>query len=272
MMTDNKDLKGIQGNTSDKPDESPSHQQTTETRDETSAGEANSSTSDAPRSSTTKTPESGYSCFRLSRNQIELGLGCASVFLSLASLLLAGWALDIARKELDSLKSSITQQTATAVYSAGLQTSTILIENPKITPYFEDLDVFFAKTITCPNSKSNSRSEEDRAEEWRVQRDKAAMQLATEDPLTQAKVWSYAEFLADFLELAFVNKHLLQTNDWKSWWYYICDQYDASAVLREFCQVRGGKEGRKWYSFVDEVNKSDTEREQFLIDYLKGKD
>lgn len=189
---------------------------------------------------------------------------CLSLFSFLLGIVSLGAAIYIATNEISSLNSSITQQTATDVYSVGLQTSTLLIENPELRKYFEDVNDFFSAKAIPRNLVSGFRTKSQRDEQWRIQREKAENALKNETPKTRAKVWSYAEFLADFLELAFVNRNLLQPDDWKSWWYYICDQYDGSAALREYCRVRGGEDARKWYSFVDEVNKSDAERERFL--------
>lgn len=187
-----------------------------------------------------------------------------NLILGVATLAVTVYVANLAKSELESLKSSITQQTATDVYSVGLQTSTLLIENPELRIYFEDVNDFFSAKAVPRNSSSGFRTKSQRDEQWLVQRKKAEKALKNEAPKARAKVWSYAEFLADFLELAFVNRNLLQPDDWKLWWYYICDQYDGSAALREYCRVRGGEDARKWYSFVDEVNKSDFEREQFV--------
>ncbi len=212
--------------------------------------------------------ESGCRCLGVSNDkslfqEISCGEIC-NLILGIATLVVTVFIANLAKSELESLKSSITQQTATDVYSVGLQTSTLLIENPEIRLYFEDVDDFFSAKTMPRSSLTSFRAKIDRDKEWERQREIAEERLSRETSATRAKVWAYAEFLADFIELSFVNRNLLQPDDWKSWWYYICDQYDGSAALREYCRVRGGKDARKWYSFVDEVNKSDFECEQFL--------
>jgi hypothetical protein len=61
-------------------------------------------------------------------------------------------------------------------------------------------------------------------------------------------VYLGCERIADFTQVAFVQREALPADEWNTWWTYMADQYDESPIFRDYLAKRA-----TWYSFPDAV-------------------
>jgi len=61
--------------------------------------------------------------------------------------------------------------------------------------------------------------------------------------------------IADFSQIAFMQREVLPNEDWNTWWSYIADQYDESPFYRVYLSKRP-----TWYAFLDAVKPQNREK------------
>ena len=86
------------------------------------------------------------------------------------------------------------------------------------------------------------------------------------DRYEQFKVYMACQRIADFSQLAFLQRDVLPAEDWDTWWNYITDQYDESPLYRIYLAKRA-----RWYSpeFVEAV-KPDPRDPTHRAKYYRG--
>lgn len=66
-------------------------------------------------------------------------------------------------------------------------------------------------------------------------------------PDEQTRIYLHCTQIADFLQIAFLQREALPADDWDTWWSYSIDLYDESPIYRDFLAQRP-----QWYVFMGE--------------------
>jgi hypothetical protein len=127
-------------------------------------------------------------------------------------------------EQLTQLRNSLTQNNLTTIYTLGSEILKFQQAHPKLAKFFD-------------KELRPSTTEEQLKEEYE--------KLSEEE---RTLIYLGSEQLADFSQIAFMQRDILPADDWDTWWSYITDQYDESPIYRDFLLKRSA-----WYAFLEEV-------------------
>jgi hypothetical protein len=163
--------------------------------------------------------------------------------LTLAALVVALFmgvrSLRVAEDSLRATSESLRQSNLATIYALGLEVTKFQDEHPKLARFF---DKALRKPIT----------DQELWEEYK--------KLPEEE---QTLVYLGCQRIADFSQIAFVQRDMLPADDWDTWWSYITDQYDESPIYRDFLSRRP-----TWYAFLEAIKSEN--RAEYYRGYQKG--
>jgi hypothetical protein len=165
-----------------------------------------------------------------------------------ASLFLGLRSLRVSEESLRATSESLRQNNLATIYTLGGELTKFDQENPKLSEFFEaearkpwaTEEALWGEYEKLPKGRKTCEVRDEYAKMWA---DYKAL-----DKDEQVKVYMTCQRIADFSQIAFVQRHVLPDDDWDTWWNYITDQYDESPLYRVFLSRRPG-----WYAFLDAV-------------------
>jgi hypothetical protein len=83
-------------------------------------------------------------------------------------------------------------------------------------------------------------------------------------PDEQTRIKLHCEQIADFLQIAFLQREALPADDWDTWWSYSIDLYDESPIYRDFLAQRP-----RWYVFMGQGAFKPENRARYYRGYQK---
>jgi hypothetical protein len=161
-----------------------------------------------------------------------------TLFAVFFALIFGAGSLIVAVNSLRATSESLRQSNLSTTYTLGFEIDRFQEDHPKLAKFFD-------KAIRGP------LSDQALADEYQ--------KLSAED---QVLIYVGCEKIADFSEIAFMQRDLFPPDDWDTWWRYMVDTYDESAVYRDFLAKR-----KDWYAFVDELQ---PENVRGTIEVIRG--
>jgi hypothetical protein len=165
-----------------------------------------------------------------------------------ASLFFGLRSLHVSEQSLRATSESLRQNNLATIYTLGGELTKFDQENPKLSKFFEaearkpwvTERELWAEYEKLPEGRRTAEVRDEYAKMW------ADYQALDRDE--QVKVYMTCQRVADFSQIAFVQRHELPDDDWDAWWNCITDLYDESPLYRVFLSKRPG-----WYAFLDAV-------------------
>ena len=146
---------------------------------------------------------------------------------------------------------SLRQSNIDTIYSLGFEVTKYQEENPNLAkfldkelrqPWITEQDYWsdFDKHATDLSKEEQAKVREEYVKMW----DEYRML----DEHGQTLLYLGCERIADFSQIAFMQREILPDEDWNTWWSYLTDQYDESPFYRIFLSKRPS-----WYAFIDAI-------------------
>lgn len=142
----------------------------------------------------------------------------------IVAVLLGLHSMRTSERSLETMSENVRQSNLLGIYSLNLESSKFFDAHPQLVKFFDKL--------YRPEMTDKQLQEEfDKLEDSQ----KALVRLGCDK-------------LADFMQVAFLQRDKLPDADWNNWWSSMCDEYDESLVLREYLMKR-----RKAYAFINAI-------------------
>jgi hypothetical protein len=148
---------------------------------------------------------------------------------TLVALVVAVWlglrSMRVAEDTLRTTAESLRQSNLATIYGLGSETTKFIEANPQLSRFFD---------------KTHRRPDMTDEELWQE------FKKLPEDQ--QIVVDLGCDRIADFMQVAFVQRSVLPADEWNKWWSYFADQYDESPILRGYLVKRAA-----WFAFTDAI-------------------
>jgi len=183
-------------------------------------------------------------------------------FLTLATVIVAivlGFrSLRVSEDSLRATSESLRQNNLATIYTLGGELTKFDQENPDLAKFFDkDLrrpwiteQEFWQQFDNLPKGKQTEELRQEYKKLWEEfsQLDEKKDKQGDGGKGRQVVVYMACQRIADFTQIAFIQRDVIPNHDWNTWWSYMTDQYDESPFYRAFLANRP-----TWYAFLDAI-------------------
>jgi hypothetical protein len=153
---------------------------------------------------------------------------------------------------------SLRQNNLATIYTLGFEITKYQQENPKLAKFLD-------KQLRQPWITEKEYLAEVEAEVEKLPKEQQAKardeykklweEYSKVDEDKQTLLYLGCERIADFSQIAYMQREVLPDEDWNTWWSYITDQYDESPFYRVFLSKRP-----TWYAFLEDIKPGKRDR------------